>query len=132
MAKEIPTRGLQVAVGRLSATADSFLAVQVMSADDRAVAFVAGDTNLGSPANVFDKAFDATPARTGQTVAHVTTFATGEANFNHVRYALHNDTTANVTGASNTLVAGVDAQSILKTSDYALKITLNITATDQS
>lgn len=103
--------------------------VQTMSIDGSATAFTATDTSLGSPANLFDKVFDATPTESGQTISCVTTYATGEGNFTIRRIALHDDTAANVTGASTTLYSGVDAQSITKTSDFSAAITLQTTFT---
>jgi len=46
-----------------------------------------------------------------------------------MRVSLHNDTAANVTGSSTTLVAGIDGQSLTKTSDFTLAITVKITYT---
>ncbi len=100
--------------------------IQVGSIDDRAVAFVAGDTTLGSPANEFDAAFDSTPTRTGQTIAHTFTVPTGSGNFGVRRAATHDDTATNVTGSSATLVSGVDSQLLNKTTDFALAITQNL------
>lgn len=129
MAAIITNRGLQVIAGRASNTSDGFLEIDTMSVDDRAVAFAAGDTQLGAPANEFDKAFDAPPTRAGQVVSHLSTFATGEANFTIRRVALHNEIPANVSGTSATLVAGIDGQSLTKTSDFSLAITVKLTYT---
>lgn len=133
MASIVVNRGLQVIGGRASNTADAFNAIQVMSVDDRAVAFVAGDTTLGTPTNEFDDAFDVTPTRSGQVISHLMTLATGEGNFgagNPIRrIALHNDVAGSVSGTSTTLVAGVDGQSLQKTSDFTLAITLKLTYT---
>ncbi len=132
MATIVVNRGLQVAVGRLSSTADSFAALQSMAVDDRSTAFVATDTSLGSPANVAAKAFDATPTRSAQTVTHETTFATTEANFTIRRISLHNAAAGSVNGTSTTLCMGVDGQSLTKTSDFSVKFILRVTTTDQS
>ncbi len=101
--------------------------IQTMSFDDSTVAFAAGDTALnsgGAVANEFDAAFDVTPTRAGQAVTHVTTVPTGSGNFTIRRIATHDDTAANVTTSSTTLVSGVDAQSFTKTSDFTFEATL--------
>ena len=128
----IVNRGLQILVGRLSQTADAFNELRSMAVDDGASAFVAGDTDLGSPANLQVNDFDATPTRSAQTVTHVATYASGEANFEVRRISLHNDDAANVNGASTTLFGGIDGQSITKTSDFTMTITVNVTVTDNS
>lgn len=132
MASIIVNRGLQVIGGRASNTADSFDYIRSMSVDDSAVAFTATDTTLGSPTNEADADFDTTPTRSAQTVTHVATFGTGVANFNIKRIALHNAAAASVTGSSTTLCAGIDGQSLTKTSDFSMTITVKITYTDNS
>jgi len=99
--------------------------IQVMSWDDSSSAFSAATTTLGSPANEFDAAFDSTPTRTNQTVAHVMTIPTGSGNFTGRRTALHDDTAANVTGSSATAVSGVDGQILVKNTDFSIAITIN-------
>lgn len=106
--------------------------IQVMAVDNRATAFVAGDTNLGNPTSEYDQAFDANfPARLNntQSVAHAMTIPTGQGNFTITRVSMHDDTTTNVTPTSNTLVSGIDGQSLTKTSDFTLKITNNLNYT---
>lgn len=106
--------------------------IQTMSVDDSTVAFAAGDTALntgGAVTNMFDDTFDSTPTESGQTVTMILTLATGEYNQTIKRIALHDDTAANVTTSSTTLVAGVDGQSLLKTTDFSLAITLKLTTT---
>lgn len=132
MASIIVNRGLQVIAGRASSTSDSFAAVQSMAVDDSATSFLATDTSLGSPSNVAAKAFDSTPSRSSQTVTHVATFATTDANFTVRRISLHNEVAGSVTGASTTLFSGIDSQSITKTSDFSMTITININYTDNS
>lgn len=104
-----------------------------MSIDDSSTAFAAGHTALnsgGAVSNQADAAFDATPTRTNQTVRHTATFGTGVFNGNTIRrIALHNDTAANVSSSSTTLVAGVDAQSIVKNSSFSIKFHFDITYT---
>lgn len=129
MASLTVNRGLQVIAGRASNTADAFAAIQVMSVDDSSTAFTATDTTLGGPTNEFDAAFDATPTRSAQTVTHVMTVPTGSGNFTIRRIALHNDTATNVTGTSITLCAGIDGQSLAKTSAFSLAITIQMTYT---
>lgn len=103
--------------------------VRTMSVDDSATALVAGATTLGSPTNQFDAAFDATPTESSQTIICVMTVPTGSGNFTIRRITEHDDTSTNVTGASTTLVSGVDAQALTKTSDFSLAITKNFTFT---
>lgn len=102
--------------------------VQTMSVDDSANAI--GDTDDaandgGAVTNFFDKAFDAAPIRTGQSVACKTTYAAAEAIMTIRRILLHDDTPANVTSASTTMCGGVDGQAFGKTADFAVAITLS-------
>ena len=101
--------------------------IRTMAIDDSATAFTAVTTTLGSPSNLYDQAFDSAPTRSGQVVTHVTTIAAGNGNFTIRRTSLHDDTTANVTGSSTTLVAGIDGLSLTKTSDFTLSLTLRLT-----
>lgn len=134
MAKKITDQGLQRLADTVSQTAGYNAAryIRTLAIDDSASAFTAGATTLGSPANMFDVAFDATPTRAGLVVSHVATIPTGSGNFTIKRISLHDDTVANVTGSSTTLVAGVDGHSIVKTSDFSLTLTVNITYADAS
>lgn len=130
MASITVNRGLQVIGGRASNTADAFLEIDTMAVDDKATAFLAADTNLATPTNLFAQLFDAVPARTNQTVAHIMTLATGNGNFTIRRFSLHNTTPAsNVTNTSVTLVSGIDGQSLTKTTDFTLRATINHTYT---
>jgi hypothetical protein len=132
MASLIVNRGLQVIGGRASNTADAFLEIDVMAVDDATEAFLAADTKMNDGTGFtqeFDAAFDSTPARTNQTVAHIMTIPTGSGNFTIRRVSLHNALAGTVDGTSNTLVGGVDGQSLTKTSDFTLTITLNLTYT---
>lgn len=126
MASIIVNRGLQVIGGRASNTADAFTEILSMAVDDRAVSITATDTALGSPTNVFAKAFDATPTRSSQTITHITTFAISEGNFDWKRITLHNAAAGSVNGTSTTLVAAVDNQSLTKNSDFSIQVTLKI------
>lgn len=132
MASIIVNRGLQVIGGRASATADSFQAVQTMAVDDSTTSFSAANTSLGSPTNVVAKGFDVTPTRSAQTITHSSSFTTAEANFTIRRISLHNAASGSVTGSSTTLFSGIDGQSIAKTSDFSMTITVQISYSDNS
>lgn len=99
--------------------------IQTMSWDDSTTALAAGTTTLSSPVNLYDAVFDAAPARTGQTIAHVMTIPIGSGNFTGRRTITHDDTPANVTGTSTTVVSGVDGQLLTKNADFSLAITIN-------
>lgn len=102
--------------------------IQTMSWDDLNAAFAAGHDQLndaGAITNAYDQALDGAPTRTNQTISHISTIPTGQGNFTIRRVALHDDTAANVTTSSTTLVSGVDGQSLTKTSDFTLATTLN-------
>lgn len=135
MAAKIVDRGLQVLVGRASNTADSFDEIQTLSVDDSSVAFAAGDTALddgGAVSNQYDLVFDATPTRTDETTTHVATIPVGSGNFTIRRVSLHNAASGSVSTSSDTLIAGIDGQSLTKTSDFTMEFTITITLTDNS
>lgn len=141
MAAKITDAGLQRIGAQASESTgggksyDAARNIQVMSVDDSTVAIAAGDTAAnsgGAITNFFDKVFDSTPTLATQTVTHVTTFASGEANFTIRRILLHDDTTGNVTASSTTNCGGVDGQAFTKTSDFSVAITLTITYADAS
>ncbi|WP_373092348.1 hypothetical protein [Zhongshania sp.] len=135
MASKIVNRGLQVIGGRASNTADAFAAIQSLAADDGTVAFAAAHTAInsgGAVTNQADVDFDATPTRAGQVITHVATFPTGSANFTIRRLSLHNAAAASVSASSTTLVSGIDGQSLTKTSDFSLEVTITITYADAS
>lgn len=96
--------------------------------------FAAGDVACSSdgtaggtaPTSSYDALLDATPTRSAQTTSHVMTIPTGSGNFLIVRVSLHDDTATNTTGTSATLAAGLDGNSISKSSSFTLKITLNL------
>lgn len=107
--------------------------IQTMSVDDQASAFLVTDLDLDrsgglTVSNSFDQAL-ITNTRAGSTeiVSHVTTIPTGSGNFTIRRVALHDDTAANVTVSSDTIVAGIDGQSLAKTSDFTMTITVTLT-----
>lgn len=106
---------------------------QTMSIDDSSNAFAAGDTALntgGAVTNEFDQILTAaTVVRTNQSVAHQTVVPTGSGNFTTRRVAVHDDTAANVTTSSTTLMGGVDGQSLTKTSDFTMTPVLTFTYT---
>lgn len=132
MARLIVNRGL-LRIGQQASQSTNFSAtrqIQVMSVDDATGAFAAANTKLDDGAGFtqeFDKVFNATPTESGQAISHVTKFLTAEANFTWRRVALHDDTAANVTGASATLVGGIDGLTIVKTVNFAITITLKLT-----
>lgn len=140
MAAIIPDNGLQrIGVQASQATAgtgptyNASRHIQTMSVDDSAGAFASGHDALDDAGAVSNEADAATTnTRSGQVISHVATFGTGVANFEIKRIALHDDTTTNVTTSSTTLVAGIDAQSLTKTSDFSMDITVDITYTDAS
>lgn len=101
--------------------------IRTMSIDDNSTGFSAGHTALdsaGTVSNLYDAAFDATPSApaSGQVSVAMTT-GTSNGNFTQRRFAQHNDTAANVTASSTTLIMGIDGQSITKTSDFNETIT---------
>ena len=132
MASIVVNRGLQV-IGRRASGITSGTpttgTIQTMAVDDGSTAFAAAHTTLLSPTNLFDKSFDATPTISSQTVSHVMTVPAGSGNFTIRRISLHNDTTSAVTGASSRLVAGIDGQSLTKTSDFSMTITVSLSYT---
>lgn len=141
MASIVVNNGLQrIGAQASQATAgtpgySSARAIQVMAFDDNASAFAAAHTNLlsaGSISNEFDQAFDGTPTRSSQTVSHVTTLASGAGaqNFTIKRLSLHDDVAGTVSTTSTTLVAGVDGQTLGKTVDFSLAVTLALAYTN--
>jgi hypothetical protein len=138
MAKKIVNRGL-LRFGQQSSQSTNYSVsrfIQTMSVDDGTTAFAAGHTALnsgGAVTNMYDKAFDAVPTESGTaTITYLMTVPTASGNFAIKRIALHDDTAANVTTSSTSLVAGIDGQSLTKTSDFTLAITVTITFTDVS
>lgn len=100
-----------------------------MSWDDSSNALAAGDTAAnsgGAVTNFYDQAFDSTPTRSSQTITHVSTIPVGSGNFTIRRILMHDNTAANVSSSSASLVCGVDGQSLAKTSDFTLATTLNL------
>ena len=137
MAAKIVNRGL-LRIGQQASQSTNYNVaryIRTMSIDDGTAAFAAGHTALnsgGAITNEYDQAFDATPTEASQTITHICTIPTGQGNFTIRRVALHDDTAANVTTSSATLVAGIDGQSLTKTSDFSLAINLTITYADAS
>lgn len=128
----VVNRGL-LRIGQQASESTNYSAsrnIQVMSVDDSTVSFAAGDTALntgGAVSNEFDAAFDATPTESGTaTITHVMTIPTGSGNFNIKRIALHDDAAGTVSTSSTTLVAGIDDESLTKTSDFTMAITLTL------
>lgn len=125
MASLVVNQGLQrIAVNASQAsgtgvTYNSARFVQTMALDDATGALAAANTKLDDGTGYsqeYDAALDSTPARTNQTVLHIMTVPTTQGNFRVRRFSLHDDTAANVSGTSTTLVAGVDGQDITKDS----------------
>lgn len=85
----------------------------------------AGTTTIAAATNKDVNSFDATPTRCAQTVSAVATFSTSEGNFTITTITLHNDGAGAFTG----VYGGIDNQSITKTTDFTLTITMNITYT---
>ena len=134
MAAIVVNNGLQCIGERASFVTPGFNRIQVISVDDQASAFLATDQDLDragglTVSNMFDQAISPDPTRSGQTITHSTVIPTGSGNFTIRRLALHHDTAGVVTTASNTLVSGVDGQSLTKTSDFTMTITLKHTYT---
>jgi len=134
MAALVVAQGLQTIGERASFASPTFGQLQTISVDDQASAFLSTDQDLDragglTVSNEFDQAISPAATRSAQTVTHQTTIPTGSGNFTVKRIAIHNDTAANVTTASNTLVSGVDGQSLTKTSDFTLLITLKLAYT---
>lgn len=137
MSAKIVNRGL-LRIGQQASQSTNYNVarhIQTLSIDDGTVAFAAGHTALnsgGAVTNEYDQALDSTPTESGQTITHLSTIPTGQGNFTIKRIALHDDTAANVTTSSSTLVGGIDGQSLTKTSDFSLAITVKITYADAS
>lgn len=123
MAALVVNQGLQrigVNASQASGTGVTYAAgrfVQTMAVDDASGAFAAANTKLNDGAGYsqqYDAVLDSTPARTNQTVLHVLTVPTTQGNFRVRRFSLHDDTAANVSASSASLVAGVDGVDITK------------------
>lgn len=128
MARRITDQGLQDSldatfnVGGTGTPGGAFDPVDAMGVSNFGT-LLAGTTSIASAGSKLVKAFDAAPTRNNLTVTCVATFGTGEANFQITTVTLHNDGAAVNTG----VYGGVDAQSLTKTSDFSLKITMNVT-----
>lgn len=135
----IVNRGLAVTGGRTFNTADAFAAVQCIGVDNQSADYEAAHTAIngtGGTARTITNShfedFDATPTRSNQTITCVTTLETGDANFTIGSISLHNAPAGSCSASSTTLFAGIDGQSITKTSSFTLTITLSILYTDNS
>lgn len=130
MSSLIVNQGLNVIADRASGINGPPAAILSMSVDD-AGAMAAGHTKLNDGASYTQHvavAFDATfPSRSGQVVTHQGTWTTAQANFTIKRVILHNIAFGSVTATSTNIVGGVDGQSILKTTDFQLTVTLKVT-----
>lgn len=110
--------------------------LMTMAVDDNASNFAAADlalnTSRGAVTNEFDQLLDGLATRSAQTISFTCTLATGNANFTIKGITWHDDTVANVTSSSSTLMAGIAGQSLQKTSSFSLAITGQILYTDNS
>lgn len=130
MAALIVTQGL-LSLGQNFSHSTNFNSarfIQCMMVDDGTALLAANTKSNDSAANEFDQAFTATPTETAPAkITHSTVIPTGSANsFVIKRVLLHNDTAANVTLSSTTLVGGIDGQSYQKTLDATLTPTLDL------
>lgn len=104
---------------------------RTLSVDDSTVGFADTDTALNSGGAVTteaDFAFDATPAAPSGGAMTMTATATAAAR-TIKRFAIHDDTTTNVTTSSTTLMMGVDGFSLTQTVDFSITFTSVVTVT---
>lgn len=134
MADNVFDQGLQRIADTASQTSgySSSRYIRTFSVDDSTTAFTQTTTTCGSPANFFDQVFDAAPTRSGLVVTHVCSLAAADAAFTHRRVALHDDTVANVSGSSSTLVAGLDGFAITKPANVPFVYTITLTYADNT
>lgn len=139
MATIIVSRGRNVILGRAYNTAEAYAAIQSLSIDDQASGFLDTDEDLDrggglTVANSFVVNFNATPTLNTSTnqVTSEATIPAVNGNFTIRRIAHHNAAAGSVSTSSNTLVSGVDGQSITKTSDFAVLFRKVTTLTDAS
>lgn len=102
---------------------------RTMSFDDNTTGFSSAHTAVNSAGAIATFVRNATTNTTvgSQTVRYQATLTTAEFNGQTVRrIAIHFDTSANVTSASNTLFGGVDGQSFAKTSEAALSFLIDL------
>lgn len=120
----------------LGAYATDLRHVQTFMVDDSSVAFAVGHNALnsgGAIANFVEQVFDGTPAEAlvgnNAVVTVTTTLAIGTANFAtpHRRYSNHDDTLANTSDSSSTLVFGADGFALTKTGDFSMSIVTKTT-----
>lgn len=135
MASTVVVQGLLQTGQQLSHATNFGVArfLQCMSIDDSTVVFAQSHTALGTGGAVtteFDQAFDGTPTTstttTSATVIHIMTVGTANGIMTIKRIALHDDTSTNVTTASTTLHSGIDSQTLAKTTDFSLAITVRL------
>lgn len=134
MADAVTNQGLQRIADTVSRTSgyDAARYDRTFSVSDGNLTLGAGTTNAGSPSNFFDQAFDSTPTRSSLTVSKVTTIAAGDAAFEHTELLWHDDTVANVTGSSNTVIHGIDGLSITKPNNVPFSYTGDLIYSDQT
>lgn len=103
-------------------------AVITMVVDSKVTALAATDTTIA--ASTFRaKAFDSTPTRSAQTISHLCTYTSTQANFTIRRITLANLAAASITSGSSSLIAGVDAQAFTKTTSFSLQFQVDWTHT---
>lgn len=127
MASLIVDQGLQASLDATfdvggGGSGDNFDPVDAIGVSDHGD-LASGDTDLANATNDAVNALDDPSSRTDQTVTAEATFGTGEANFEITTVSLHMDGADATTG----LYGGVDAQSLTKTSDFSLTITMDVT-----
>lgn len=120
MASRVTDQGLQDSLDNSFGIAASD-PVDAMGISDFG-AIAAGTTSIAAAANK-DVNLLSSATRTGQTVTVVGVWGTGEGNFTITTITLHNDGGGAFTG----VYGGVDNQSLTKTSDFILTITMKIT-----
>lgn len=109
--------------------------IQTGSIDDNSGTVLSSHDQLndrGAVSNQFDVVFDATPTRSGQTITCIFTIVAGSGNFTIRTVSIHDDTVANVSASSASLVAAIDGQSLTKTADFSIEFTITMLFTDAS
>lgn len=107
--------------------------VRTLAIDDSSNAFAAADTAAntgGAVTNFFDvalsSAVQATTTFTNDTIRHTATIPAASGAMTIRRISLHDDTTANTTSSSTTLIAGIDGQSLVKNTTFALTLVVDL------
>ncbi len=98
---------------------------RAISIDDSTTALAAATTTLGSPANLFDADAAASEVSNGRGRLTVTVPA-GSGNFTIRRMVVHDDTAANVSGASATVYAGFSGHALQKDANTVLTLSIDL------